>query len=159
MLLPCLGAAPVADAATTLGTPLAPLTYFLGAWQCSGSFPSSGKAIASTMRFESDLAGNAVVKHHDDLPPNAYHAIETWNYASADKRFNDAIADNYGGVRLFSTDGWHDGVLTWSSAAGVTPVQQFVYTRLSATSMRVDWQVSKDATHYTIGDTLTCTKS
>jgi hypothetical protein len=134
------------------------LSYFLGTWSCNGSFPASGKTIASTMRFESDLGGSAIVKHHDDVPPATFHAIEAWNYSAADKRFNDAIADNFGGVRIFVSDGWNGDVFTWSSAPEVKPMQQFVYTRLSSTSMRVDWQVSKDGTHYVVGDTLTCTK-
>jgi hypothetical protein len=134
------------------------LSYFLGTWNCSGSFPASGKTIASTMRFESDLGGAAVVKHHDDVPPNTFHAIEAWNYSPTDKRFNDAIADNFGGVRIFVSDGWIGDVFTWNSAPEVKPMQQFVYTRLSSTSMRVDWHVSKDGTHYVVGDTLMCTK-
>jgi hypothetical protein len=134
------------------------LAYFLGNWSCSGSFPASGKPIASTIRFESDLGGTAVVKHHDDLPPNMFHAIEVWNYSPTDKRFNDAIADNFGGVRIFVSDGWNGAAFTWSSAPDVKPMQQFVYTRLSDSSMRVDWRVSKDGTRYVVGDTLTCTK-
>ena len=58
-----------------------------------------------------------------------------------------------------SFDGWQGDVLTWSSAAAVTPIQEFVYTRLSGSSMRVDWQVSKAGTHYVVGDTLTCTRN
>lgn len=154
----CLGAiAP--DPAPPLNAALSDMAYFLGSWKCDGSFPSSGKTIASTMRFDADLAGNAVVKHHDDVAPSSYRAVEAWNYDATAKRYNDAISDNFGGVRLFATDGWHDGVLTWSSAAAVKPAQQFVYTRLSPTSMRVDWQVSKDGTHYSIGDTLTCERA
>jgi hypothetical protein len=135
------------------------LDYFLGTWQCSGSFPSTGKTIASTMHFEHDLGGAAIVKHHDDAAPNVYHAIEAWNYEATPGLFNDAVADNFGGVRIFSSDGWHGDVLTWSSAAAVNPSQQFVYTRLSQTSMRVDWQVSRDGSHYIVGDTLTCTRN
>lgn len=139
--------------------PVASLAYFLGSWQCNGSFPSSGKAISSKMRFESDLAGSAIVKHHDDVAPSSYHDIEVWSYSNDDKRFNAFVADNFGGMRRFASDGWHGAVLTWSSASDVTPIQQFVYTRLTADSMRVDWQISKDGTHYVVGDTLTCSKS
>jgi hypothetical protein len=135
------------------------LDYFLGTWQCNGTFPSTGKTIASTMRFEHDLGGAAIVKHHDDAAPNVYHAIEAWNFEATPGLFNNAVADNFGGVRIFSSDGWHGDVLTWSSAAAVNPSQQFVYTRLSQTSMRVDWQVSRDGSHYIVGDTLTCTRN
>jgi hypothetical protein len=135
------------------------LDYFLGTWQCNGSFPSTGKAIASTMHFERDLGGAAIVKHHDDTPPNTYHAVEAWNYSAKSQIFNGALTDNFGGVRLFTSDGWHGNVLTWSSGPGVAPIQQFVYTRISDASMRVDWQISRDGTRYVVGDTLTCKRN
>ncbi len=150
-----LAAALLAQNAT--GTPS--LDYFLGTWQCNGSFPSTGKTIASTMRFERDLGGAAILKHHDDAAPNVYHAVEVWNYSASSGLFNATLADNLGGVRIFHSDGWNGDVLTWSSAAAVTPIQEFVYTRLSSTSMRVDWQTTKDGTHYVVGDTLTCTRN
>lgn len=110
------------------------------------------------MHFDSDLSGAAIVKHHDDTPPFSYHAVEVWNYDGTGRKFNAAVVDNYGGVRDFTSDGWQDGVLTWTSSPAVRPGQQFVYTRLSDTSMRVDWQASHDGTQYIVGDTLTCTK-
>ena len=154
----CLGAAPPATP-TPNGTRVGDLSFFLGTWHCSGSFPSTGKRISSTMRFESDLGGAAIVKHHDDDPPNAYHAIEVWNYSASDARFNAGISDNFGGFRHFISDGWHDGVLTWTSAPEVGLLQKFVYTRLSDTSMRVDWQASRDGKTFIVGDTLTCTST
>ena len=154
----CLGAAtPPATPAPAGG--MGDLTFFLGTWKCDGSFPSTGKTISSTMRFESDLGGTVIVKHHDDVPPNSYHAIETWNYDAPDAHFNAAITDNYGGIRRFLSSGWRGDVLTWTSVPDVNPLQQFVYTRLSDTSMRVDWQASRDGTNYILGDTLQCTKS
>jgi hypothetical protein len=136
----------------------ASLSYFLGRWHCDGSFPSSGKTISSTMRFESDLGGAAVLKHHDDVSPASYHAVEAWAYSANEHHFTAAVTDNFGGVREFTSDGWSNDVLTWSSAPPISPAQQFIYTRLTGTSMRVDWQLARDGTHYVVGDTLSCKK-
>jgi hypothetical protein len=136
--------------------PIRSLDYFIGDWTCSGMFPSNGKAIASTMRYASDLQGNALLKHHDDTAPGIYRAIEAWGYDDQAKRFNATIMDNFGGARRFSSDGWKQDVLTWSSAADVTPVQRFVYTRLDQQRYRVDWDVSNNGTDFVVGDTLTC---
>ena len=90
-----LGGAPPVSAAP-LTTPMASLSYFIGAWACAGVFPSSGKTIASTMRYESDLRGDALLKHHADAPPNSYLALEAWGYDSHAKRFNAVVLDNFG---------------------------------------------------------------
>jgi hypothetical protein len=70
-LAPYLSAADVASAASAES-----LDYFVGRWRCEGVFPASGKAIASTLKFERDTPSGAVLKHHDDTPPNRYHALE-----------------------------------------------------------------------------------
>jgi hypothetical protein len=92
------------------------------------------------MRFESDLGGAAVLKHHDDVSPASYHAVEAWAYSANEHHFTAAVTDNFGGVREFTSDGWSNDVLTWSSAPPISPAQQFIYTRLTGTSMRVDLQ-------------------
>jgi hypothetical protein len=131
-----------------------PFSYFIGTWSCRGVFPSTGKTIASTIRFTQD--GTSLVKHHDDLPPNAYHAIELWGLRAADGRFNAAIQDSFGGVRDFSSPGWNADSLVWTSAAQVQP-QQFAYTKKSNDAFEVDWRVLKNGS-YIVGDTLTCAR-
>ena len=95
------------------------LSYFIGTWSCQGVFPSSGKTIASTIRFAAD--GASLVKHHDDLPPNRYHAIELWGYGVTDRRFNAVIQDSFGGIRDFSSSGWKGNALVWTSWAAMSP--------------------------------------
>ena len=140
------------------GTPpgISSLSYFLGTWNCQGIFPSNGKKIASTIRFAID--GASLVKHHDDLPPNLYHAIELWGYSPADRQFNAVIEDNFGGTRDFSSTGWTNNSITWTSKPQVVPRQEFAYTKLSDASFRLDWQVFKNG-GYVVGDTLTCTRT
>ena len=132
------------------------LDYFVGSWKCSGVFPASGKSIASIMHYEADLKGHALLKHHDDVAPSLYHAIEAWGYDAAAKRFNAAILDNSGGARRFSSEGWKRNELEWSSEMNVVPAQRFSYTRLDEKSYRVDWKTAANGTDFTVGDTLTC---
>lgn len=134
---------------------IATMDYFIGTWDCAGHFPASGKAIASTIRFDRDPAVKAVVKHHDDRPPFNYHATELWVYQPPAGSFSAAIADNFGAIREFRSGGWKGGELTWQSA-GVEPAQRFVYRMLDGGTLRLDWDVSKDGTRYAVGDTLTC---
>jgi hypothetical protein len=132
------------------------LSYFIGEWTCDGVFPASGKTITSTMRFDRDLQGNALLKHHDDITPDLYHAIEVWGYDASAKRFNATVLDNFGGARRFSSQGWKDNELTWSSATDITPAQRFVYTRLDEKRYRIDWSVANGGNGFVLGDTLTC---
>ena len=145
-------AASAAEALTSLG-------FFAGTWSCKGYFPSNGQTIASTMRFESDLGGTILLKHHDDVQPALYHALETWGFDAASQQFAAGISDNFGGVRRFGSDGWHGDVFTWTSAPEIKPLQQFEYTKLPGGGVRVDWRVAKDGTTYVVGDTLACSKT
>jgi hypothetical protein len=134
------------------------LDYFVGRWQCEGVFPASGKAIASTLKFEQDTASGALLKHHDDTPPNLYHALELWGFVKAGG-LSDTIMESFGGVHPpLTSPGWSGDTLMWSSPPGVTPANRFTYVRLSPDRMRVDWSIAKVEGEYKIGDTLTCVR-
>jgi len=134
-------------------------TDLQGQWTCHGVFPASGKTIDSTVRFALDLDGKALVKHHDDTsPPALYHALEAWGYDAKSHRYNATILDSFGGARVFSSEGWKEGRLIWSSAPDVKPVQRFVYSRESSQGLRIDWEVEREGT-LVIGDTLHCSHS
>ncbi|GAC1389632.1 MAG: hypothetical protein NVSMB31_05770 [Vulcanimicrobiaceae bacterium] len=135
--------------------PMIPMQYLIGKWQCNGTFPASGKSITSTIRFELDLGGAAIVKHHDDVAPASYRALETWVYQPDSKRYAATVADNFGGIRGFVSDGWQGQTLTWQGNAA-KPAEQFVYTSIAPDKMRVDWQIARDGAHFVLGDTLTC---
>ena len=130
----------------------------LGRWHCDGVFPASGKTIASNIRFDTELGGAGVLKHHDDIAPNTYRAVEAWTYDAKAKLFNAAIVDNFGGARRFSSTGWEGDTLTWTSAPEVQPAQKFVYVRAADGALRVDWQVTRGG-NLVVGDTLTCKRA
>lgn len=146
---------------SALASPDAPFHDFAdlqGRWTCHGVFPASGKTIDSTLRFDLDLGGKALVKHHDDTsPPALYHALEAWGFDAKSGRYNAAILDSFGGTRLFSSDGWKDGRLEWRSAPEVQPAQRFVYVR-EPQGLRIDWAMERQGT-FVIGDTLHCTRA
>lgn len=128
-----------------------------GEWACHGVFPASGKTIDSALRFAFDLDGKALLKHHDDTsPPATYHALEAWGFDARSNRYNATILDSFGGARLFSSEGWKDGKLVWSSSPEVKPAQRFIYAR-EAAGLRIDWEVERDGA-FAIGDTLRCSR-
>jgi hypothetical protein len=135
--------------------PSGAFTYFDGTWRCDGIFPSTGKTISSTMSFHWNASTGALVKQHDDLPPHNYHAVELWT-VSAKGSLQNLIADAFGGVRLFSSSDWNGKTLTWGRDADESHQEQFVYTRLDADRMQVDWATSERGGTFVVGDTLTC---
>jgi hypothetical protein len=131
----------------------------MGQWTCHGVFPASGKTIDSALRFESDLGGKALLKHHDDTTaPALYHAVEAWGYDAKAGRYSAAILDNFGGARIFSSAGWAGDTLLWTSAPEVKPAQRFRYVRLPTGGMRIDWEVEKQGA-VVVGDTLNCERA
>ena len=138
--------------------PMRALDYFQGSWRCQGTFPASGKTIASHMHYARDLQGAALVKHHEDVAPATYRAIEAWGYNPKGMRYEAAILDNFGGTRRFVSAGWKDDTLTWDSAAEVQPAQRFAYVRVDNEHYRVDWKIDRNSNGLVVGDTLTCTR-
>ncbi|WP_266157576.1 hypothetical protein [Dyella silvatica] len=150
----CNGLAMAADLAPS---PMRSLDYFVGDWACAGVFPASGKSIAAQMRYQHDLQGAALLKHHDDTsPPALYHAVEAWGYDSKAQRFNATVLDNFGGARRFYSSGWVNNQWVWTAEAELQPAQRFVYVRLDQQRYRVDWQVARNGADFVVGDTLTC---
>jgi hypothetical protein len=132
-------------------------SYFAGDWHCAGVFPSNGRTISSNLHFDWNADAAALVKRHDDEPPNGYHAVELWAAAKSGELRN-TIADPFGGVRYYSSQGWSGDVLAWTNLAEASPKDRFIYTKLDAGTMRVDWAASKDGSTFVVGDTLTCAR-
>jgi hypothetical protein len=137
--------------------PPSPFQYFAGRWACSGEFSSNHKPISSALSFFFDGRTGALLKHHDDNPPNAYHAMELW--AAGKENTYDAMIAVPSGVRYFHATGWSGDTWVWTNASDAKPVDRFAYTRLDEATMRVDWSVSKDGVRFVVGDTLTCKRA
>jgi hypothetical protein len=131
--------------------------YFVGSWHCAGTF-SNGAAIESDLRFEKVLDGKWLLFHHDDRPPNRYHALAEWTHQ--DHRWTAAIQDSFGGLRLFHAGGWEGTKLTWEGGAAgdaAAANERFVYERADAGTFRLSYQVQKSG-EWRTGDTLACSK-
>jgi hypothetical protein len=139
------------------GLASAPFADLAGSWHCDGTMSASGAAISSNVRFVWDDATKTLIKHHDDVPPNSYHAIEFW--AAGKTGLEARIADSFGGVRDFKSAGWVDNRLTWQNVVNTPRYERFVYTKLDPATLRIDWNVSADGVTYKTGDTLTCRKA
>lgn len=151
-------AQPVA-AGPTLKPELAPLSFFIGRWSCSGEFTASKKPISSHISVVPDLDGALIAFRWDDNPPNQFHALELWGFDKTGKKFQNSIHDNFGGLRLFDSPGWEGETLTWTGdrlAAPADPGQRFVIERKSATEFVISWQVRKAGADWTTGDRLSC---
>jgi hypothetical protein len=138
---------------------IASFQYFSGTWGCQGSFPATGKTIASELTFAPALDGAFLSLQHDDLPPNKFHALEMWGWDAKNSTFSATIFDNSGGARHFTSSGWQDQSLTWNAdiaPVATAPAERFVFRKDSGTQMTVNWEVNRDSS-WKVGDTLTCT--
>lgn len=131
-----------------------PLAWFAGTWHCAGKFESNGNPIEAHLRFDWNETALVLVKHHDDQPPNSYHAVELWGAARTG--LTAAIVDAYSGTRVFTSAGWTNESLTWTRTMDAKPIERFVYVRDSEDRMRLDWATSKDGLAFKLGDTLSC---
>ena len=145
----------ILHAGRTFAADVPPLAWFAGTWQCAGRFEPSGKPIEARLQFDWNEAAHALVKRHDDRPPNVYHAQEVWGSGDS-TGLTATIVDAYGGTRLFTSTGWTGESLVWTRASGAKPVERFAYVRESEDRLRIDWATSRDGSVFTVGDTLSC---
>ena len=149
--------ADVAPATPALAKEMSAFSPILGEWNCKGVFVSSGKEMASHISASPALDGAWIAVHHDDLPPNRFHALEMWGFDKQAGQFFEFIYDNFGAVRRFTSPGWSADKLIWTKDSQDRP-ERFIFKTKSALEMIVDWQVKKEKDWVT-GDTLTCHKS
>ena len=126
----------------------------LGTWQCAGAF-ANGKPIESQMTFESVLGGKWISYRHDDRPPNRYAAIGLWGKGTSHP-FEATIFDNFGGHRLFVSEGWIANALTLENAADPAKRQRFIFSMTDDGGLRMEYRVSRDGGEWTLGDYLNC---
>lgn len=124
---------------------LKPLAFFSGDWNCKGKF-SSGAPIAAKLHYEPILGGAFMLFRHDDHPPHAYHAWAQWGWDLERNQFIGVYEDSTGGVRIFRSNGWRDGLLQWFG--GVLPDsadQRFEFERMGEKQFRVSYSYKKNS--------------
>ena len=134
----------------------ADLAKFVGHWSCKGSF-SNGTPIAGDLRIELDAPSGALIVHHDDLAPGAYHSLEVWMPNKSGPGFRAAISDKFSGMRWLETAGWSGNSLTWVRTENGEPAEQFAY-QFKSDTMLVQWSIAQGGA-MKVGDTLTCSRA
>jgi hypothetical protein len=131
----------------------ADLAKFVGHWSCKGNF-SNGAPIAGELLIEADTPSGALIVHHDDVAPGAYHSLEVWMPNKSGAGFRSAISDKFSGMRWLESSGWSGNALTWVRNENGVPAEQFAY-EFKADTMQVQWSVAHGGA-MKVGDTLTC---
>ena len=142
-------------AGPTAATPTqgADLAKFVGHWSCKGNL-SNGAPIAGELLIEADTPSGALIVHHDDVAPGAYHSLEVWMPNKSGAGIRAAISDKFSGMRWLESAGWSANTLTWVRTENGVPAEQFAY-ELKADTMQVQWSVARGGA-MKVGDTLTC---
>jgi hypothetical protein len=128
--------------------------YFLGAWQCTGTF-ANGKPIEAELRADMALDGSWLVIHHDDRPPNHYHALVEWYRGPSG--WVASVQDASGGLRSFRSTGWEGAQLVWNRSDTAIADQRFIYRRIDAGRFEMTYTAIKRDGWQQV-DTLTCTR-
>jgi hypothetical protein len=137
----------------------APFDYFSGHWDCAGHFAGTGAAIKSTIAFAWQESTQTLHVQHDDLPPNAYHAVEMWGASKATNDYRSTIGDAFSGIRWLTSPGWSGESLSWTRYDKDKPVERFTYTKKTTSQMTVEWFVAKPGSEFKLGDALECTRT
>ena len=131
----------------------ADLAKFVGHWSCKGNF-SNGTPIAGDLSIVADATSGALIVHHDDVAPGAYHSLEVWMPNKSGSGFRAAISDKFSGMRWLESAGWSGNTFTWVRTENGVPAEQFAY-EFKADTMQVQWSVAQGGA-MKIGDTLSC---
>lgn len=141
------------------------VAFFAGEWTGKGAF-ADGKPIEARLTIAPDLQGQWLVLRHEDLPPNIYRALSLWGVERASQQLVMTVHDAWGGLRLFTSEGWRDGKVTFDHstqlpAPSVPPGRQerFTYERLSPVSFRFTYEVRADEQVWRLGDSLVFSKA
>ena len=144
-----------ASAPTGLTDELAPLDWFVGAWQCTGQF-SNGRLIHSRETFSTEMDGHWLRMRHADTLPDRYAADEWWGYDRATRQFTVTVFDNGGGVRHYVSSGWSGTTLSLRNTATSGYIDRFMFQRGSDAQYRVSYAHLDGSRAWQPGDELTC---
>jgi hypothetical protein len=133
--------------------------FFSGNWSCSGEF-ANGKKIEADLSFVPELDGKWLLYRHTDRPPGAFKALATWGVDQPTGSLVSVIEDNFGNARLFTSDGWKDGSVTFSRIPMLEQKpspERFRYERQSPDSFKMTYERSAEG-QWKMGDFIVCTR-
>lgn len=141
------------------------VSFFSGAWFGSGEF-ANGKKIEADITFNPDLDNQWLLYRHADRAPNKYKALGVWGTERSTKKFVMLINDNFGGMRLFLSEGWVNGKIIFEKSAAVlsalsvadsqvaAPRERFTFERKDDDTFKMTYEVSGDGAAWRMGDYL-----
>ncbi len=135
------------------------IKFFGGNWSCAGKF-ASGKKIEAEVSFTPELDGKWLLYRHSDRPPGPFKALTQWGGDQPSGSLVSVMEDNFGNARLFTSDGWKDGSVTFSRAAILDQKisqERFRYERQSDDSFKMTYERSADG-EWKMGDFIVCTR-
>lgn len=90
--------------------------FFAGNWSCSGEL-ASGKKIEADVSFTPELDGKWLLYRHHDRAPGPFKALALWGVDQPSGNLVAVMQDNFGNARLFTSNEWKDGSITFRRAA------------------------------------------
>ena len=133
------------------------LSFFTGEWSGEGKF-ASGRAIGADLSFKASLDSTWLEHRHVDKAPNTYKATSWWGTDQQTGEFIAYIFDSVGGHRKFTSEGWKNGKLVLTTQQehpqGGMIWQHFVYERISNSSFKMTFEMSRDGINWRMIDYL-----
>ncbi|MDQ6787969.1 MAG: SgcJ/EcaC family oxidoreductase [Acidobacteriota bacterium] len=133
--------------------PLEMAEYFVGEWVGQGEF-SNGKKIEAEVSFTMELDNQMLLYRHTDRLPNKYKALGIWGYDHTNK-FVMIVQDNFGGSRIFESDGWQNGKIIFLKDVAVTPTtypERFTFEAEADNLFKMTYEASRDGETWKLGD-------
>jgi hypothetical protein len=128
--------------------------FFAGEWEGQGEF-SNGKKIEADVEFTMELDNQKLLYRHADRLPNRYKALGTWGFDRETNKFVMNVQDNFGGSRVFESDGWKNGKIVFLKDISLTATaypERFTFESKSPNSFKMTYEAKRDGKIWKLGD-------
>ena len=139
--------------------------FFAGEWFGNGEF-ANGKKITADISFKPDLDDQWLIYRHADRAPGLYKALGMWGIERSSKRLIMIVNDNFGGMRLFTSEGWVNGAIVFQKDTAIMPAspaapqqivrERFSFERQADDIFKMTYETSNDGKTWRLGDYLIC---
>src|SRR5512141_2045090 len=151
------------------GPEMSQLSYLVGTWHCAGKTFATPfgpeHATEGVAHAQMALDGFRLVIHYDEAKTAAstmpYHVLQVVGYDPAQKAFDSACFDNFGGSCTQTTQGWKGNALVFEGTGlmgGQKMGARDTFTKVSATEMTHKGEMQGADGKWLAGDEETCHK-
>jgi hypothetical protein len=133
---------------------------FTGAWNCSGSFPQSGKVHRSAYVGKSVAGDDWIELVETDIEPKGYVGHYLIGYDASKKQIVELDANN-AGYAIYASPGWQDRSLILTGTETVSylaPKNRFVFEVKAADAFDVTWETN-GGSGWVASDRLNCQRA